>query len=164
MEDSIQSGVFTTRIRRLNLDVPPRVLVVDDDALELELIADRLERSGLEVTRAGDGTQALEILKARDFPVMVFDWQMKVMDGITLTERLRASGQDDSYIIMLTARGSSHDYDRGYLAGVDDYLTKRLPDTELMARIHTGLNMVSLRRELKKARARIAELEIRARA
>ncbi len=148
--DSIQTGVFTSRLRRLSLDVPPRVLVVDDDELELELIADRLERAGLDVTRANDGTQALEILKSQDFPVMVFDWQMKVMDGIALTEKLRASGKLDAYIIMLTAKGSQSDYDRGYLAGVDDYLTKKLPDTELMARVHTGFNTVTLRLDLKK--------------
>jgi two-component system phosphate regulon response regulator OmpR len=101
----------------------------------------------------------LRLLEREEFSVLVVDWLMPVMDGITLTERLRASGKDDLYIIMLTARNSGFDYDRGYLAGVDDYLTKALPDTELMARIHTGLNTVSLRRELKRAHARIAELE-----
>jgi len=164
MTDSIQTGVFTSRLRRLSLDVPPRVLVVDDDELELELIVDRLERAGLDVTRASDGVQALEILRSETFPVMVFDWQMKVMDGITLTEKLRAAGMEDAYIIMLTAKGAGHDYDRGYLAGVDDYLTKKLPDTELMARVHTGFNTVTLRLELKKARARIEQLEARERA
>lgn len=159
VEESIQTGVFTSRLRRLNLEVPPRVLVVDDDELELALVADRLERSGLEVGRASDGNQALQLLERELYPVLVVDWQMPVMDGIALTERLRTSGWDHVYIIMLTARNTGIDYDRGYLAGVDDYLTKQLPDTELMARIHAGLNIVGLRCELKHARSRIAELE-----
>jgi DNA-binding response OmpR family regulator len=109
--------------------------------------------------RAQDGNEALRLLEGTDCAVLVVDWQMPSMDGIELTERLRANGKDEIYIIMLTARDSGFDYDRGYLAGVDDYLTKKLPDTELLARIHTGFNMVALRHELKRARARIAQLE-----
>jgi DNA-binding response OmpR family regulator len=157
--ETIDSGIFTSRLRRLDLDVARRVLVVDDDELELELVADRLKYAGLEVVRAHEGAEALRLLEHSDCAVMVVDWQMPGMDGIELTERLRAGGKEDIYIIMLTARGSGFDYDRGYLAGVDDYLTKKLPDTELMARIHTGFNMVALRHELKRARARIAQLE-----
>jgi len=158
-DETIDSGIFTSRLRRLDLDVPPRILVVDDDELELELVADRLKYAGLEVAVARDGKEALRLLERSGCSVLVVDWQMPSMDGIELTERLRASGKEEIYIIMLTARGSGFDYDRGYRAGVDDYLTKKLPDTELMARIHTGFNMVALRRELKRARARIAELE-----
>ena len=158
-DETIDSGIFTGRLRRLDLDVARRVLVVDDDELELELIADRLKAAGLEVVRAHDGSDALRLLEQTECAVLVVDWQMPSMDGIELTERLRAGGKEEIYIIMLTARGSGFDYDRGYLAGVDDYLTKKLPDTELLARIHTGFNMVALRRELKRARARIAQLE-----
>ena len=54
---------------------------------------------------------------------------------------------------MLTMREASLDYERGYLSGVDDYLTKTLPDAELMARIHVAFNTLSLRRTLKETRA-----------
>jgi PleD family two-component response regulator len=73
------------------------------------------------------------------------------MDGIAFTEALRARGVDDTYVIMLTMRESTMDYERGYLAGVDDYLTKRLPDAELFARIHAAFNTIALRRSLKEA-------------
>jgi two-component system sensor histidine kinase ChiS len=81
---------------------------------------------------------------------------MPVMNGIELTERLRARGMDDSYIIMLTSRDSSLDYEVGYRAGVDDYLTKKVHDTELLARIHSGFSTYALRRSLKEVRAELA--------
>jgi DNA-binding response OmpR family regulator len=63
---------------------------------------------------------------------------------------------DDSYIIMLTARDNTLDYEVGYRAGVDDYLTKKVRDTELLARIHSGFSTYALRRSLKDARAELA--------
>jgi DNA-binding response OmpR family regulator len=82
---------------------------------------------------------------------------MPVMSGIELTERLRARGMDESYIIMLTARDSTLDYEVGYRAGVDDYLTKKVRDAELLARIHSGLSTFALRRSLKETRAALAD-------
>jgi DNA-binding response OmpR family regulator len=132
---------------------------VDDDVLELELIADMLTRCGFNVARAADGAEALAQLANREFPVMIVDWQMPSIDGIALTERLRAEGRDEIYIVMLTARDSNFDYERGYLAGVDDYLAKKLPETELQARVHAAFKTVGLRRALKEARAEIAALK-----
>jgi DNA-binding response OmpR family regulator len=84
---------------------------------------------------------------------VITDWQMPVMDGIEFIEKLRGRGVDDTYVIMLTMREASLDYERGYLCGVDDYLTKALPDSELLARIHVAFNTLSLRRTLKETRA-----------
>jgi DNA-binding response OmpR family regulator len=93
------------------------------------------------------------------FPVLLTDLQMPGMDGIELTRRVRARGMDDAYIIMLTLRDASFDYERGYAAGVDDYLTKKLPDVELHARINVAFNTSALRRELKEIKAKLAEAE-----
>jgi PleD family two-component response regulator len=57
---------------------------------------------------------------------------------------------------MLSVRAASEDFERGYSAGVDDYLSKKWPDAELLARIEAGLNTVSLRRSLRKSRAALA--------
>jgi DNA-binding response OmpR family regulator len=54
---------------------------------------------------------------------------------------------------MLTAKREDHEYERGYAAGVDDYLTKDVREPELMARIHAGLHTHSLRVQLRQARA-----------
>jgi len=136
--------------------LPMRILIVDDDELELTLMADRITAAGFEVARAPNGAEALRLLDQQWYPVVITDWQMPVMDGITFTEELRARGIDDTYVIMLTMRESSLDYERGYFAGVDDYLTKKLPDAELFARVHAAFNTLALRRTLKETRAQLA--------
>jgi len=86
-------------------------------------------------------------------PVVIVDWHMPVMDGIEFTEKFRAELPGDTYVIMLTARKEAFDFERGYQAGVDDYLTKGVPEPELIARIHAGLHTHSLRVQLRDARA-----------
>lgn len=88
----------------------------------------------------------------RFFPVLLTDWQMPLMDGIELAERVRALGMDETYIIMLTMRDGRFDYERGYGAGIDDYLTKKLPDVELHARITAAFNTAALRTWQRRAR------------
>jgi two-component system, cell cycle response regulator len=142
-----------TRMSVLARALPTRILVVDDDELELELMADRLATAGFEVTTAANGGQALAILERQWFPLLITDWEMPVMDGIELTERLRGRGVDDTFVIMLTVRDAGLDYERGYHAGVDDYLTKKMPDAELLARVQKGFSTLTMRRSLKEARA-----------
>lgn len=155
-EDTIDMGAVTGRLRAIAKDMQLRILIVDDDELERVLIADRLEARGFDVECAGNGEEALALLEGQCVPVLLVDWSMPVMTGIELTQRLRASGVDDSYIIMLTARDTTLDYESGYQAGVDDYLTKKVLDTELLARIHSGFSTFALRRSLKKAQAALA--------
>ena len=136
--------------------VPAKVLVVDDDELELSLMSDRLTAAGFDVTVAQDGARALEILQRQWFPVILTDWQMPVMDGIAFIEALRTNGGEDSYVIMLSVRNSAEDFERGYFAGVDDYLSKKSRDTEIQARVEAGLSTVALRRSLRQSRAALA--------
>jgi DNA-binding response OmpR family regulator len=162
LDDDINSGTVTRRMRALSADLPLAVLVVDDDELERTLIGDRLSQRGIEVLEAGDGAQALHMLRNKAVPVVVVDWHMPVMDGIEFTERFRAELPGDTYVIMLTARKDDFDFERGYRAGVDDYLTKGVREPELMARIHAGMNTYSLRAQLREARAAL-QLAVRGR-
>lgn len=155
-EEDINSGAVTARLRALAADVPLSVLVVDDDELERALIADRLRSRGIEVGEAANGAEALERLARQHVPVVVVDWHMPVMDGIEFTERFRAANRGETYVIMLTARKADFDFERGYRAGVDDYLTKGVHESELIARIHAGLHTCSLRVQLRDARAALA--------
>jgi DNA-binding response OmpR family regulator len=157
-EDTIEMGAVTGRLRALAQDMNLTILIVDDDELERALISDRLEARGFEVARAANGAEALALLEGPVIPVLLVDWSMPVMTGIELTEQLRARGMDESYIIMLTARDSNLDYEVGYRAGVDDYLTKKVRDSELLARIHSGFSTFALRRSLKEVRATLAEV------
>ena len=148
---------IATRMSVLGRALPSRVLLVDDDELELELMADRLSAAGFEVARAANGAAAMELIEQQWYPLVITDWLMPVMDGIAFTESLRHRGATDTYIIMLTMREASVDYERGYIAGVDDYLSKRVPDAELFARITAAFNTLALRRSLKEAQAALEQ-------
>src|SRR5690348_17400133 len=82
LDDDINSGAVTCRLRALSADMPLCVLVVDDDALERALIADRLAERGINTLQAADGAEALAMLQGTPVQVIVVDWQMPVMDGI----------------------------------------------------------------------------------
>ena len=153
----MKADAIATRMSVLGRALPSRVLLVDDDELELELMADRLEAAGFEVACAANGEAALQLIEQQWYPLVITDWLMPVMDGIRFTEALRGRGATDTYIIMLTMREASVDYERGYVAGVDDYLSKRVPDAELFARITAAFNTLALRRSLKEAQAALEQ-------
>jgi PleD family two-component response regulator len=153
----MNADAMATRMSVLTRALPSRILIVDDDELEAALMADRLRAAGFEVTQAVNGLDALGRLEELWCPLVITDWQMPVMDGIEFTEALRARGVEDTYIIMLSAREASVDYERGYVSGVDDYLTKKVPDAELFARIHAAFNTLALRRSLREAQAALEQ-------
>jgi len=153
----INDSIVARRILAIAKGAEAKILLVDDDELTLALISDLLQSSGFEVRQATDGEEALKILEHEWFPVIITDWQMPVMSGLELTRRLRAKGILDTYVIMLTALETGADYASAYEAGVDDYLTKRLPDIELFSRIHAAYRTLRLRRSLQEAHASLAE-------
>jgi len=146
---------MATRMSVLTRALPRRILLVDDDDLELALLSNRLGAAGFDVAIATNGEQALSMLAQQWYPLVITDWQMPLLDGIAFTAALRARGVNDTYVIMLTMRESSLDYERGYRAGVDDYLTKNLSDVDLFARIHAAFNTLTLRRSLQEAHAEL---------
>jgi DNA-binding response OmpR family regulator len=155
-DNTIDTGVITARMRALSTDTPREILVIDDDELARALLSDRLSVRGFQVTQAGDGREALSLVDQHPFGVLLVDRQMPEMDGIELTQQLRARGMHDTCVIMLTAHDGDVDYEQGYLAGVDDYLSKKVRDIELMARIHSAFTTYSLRRELRETRVQLA--------
>ena len=153
----MKADAIAARMSVLGRALPSRVLLVDDDELELELMADRLSAAGFEVACAANGEAALQLIEQQWYPLVITDWLMPVMDGIAFTEAVRHRGTTDTYIIMLTMREASLDFERGYVAGVDDYLSKRVPDAELWARITAAFNTLALRRSLKEAQAALEQ-------
>ena len=104
-----------------------RVLVVDDNRMNLLLVESALKREGVETTLAGDGQQALEILRARPayFQVVVMDVQMPVMDGLTATRAIRADAAlRDLPVIAFTAGVLPEERQAALAAGVNDFLAK----------------------------------------
>lgn len=156
----MNAGVMATRLSVLTRALPSRILVVDDDEQDRELIMRRLRDAGFEVQSAANGEEALDVLAKQWYPLVITDWHMPVMDGLELTQALRARGAEDTYIIMLTMRDASNDFEQGYVAGVDDYLTKRVSDPELFVRIYAAFNTLALRRSLREAQEAVMEQSV----
>ena len=119
------------------------------------MAAHQLRRAGYEVEVAEDGLQALERLRQQMFPILLTDWEMPAMDGISLCRAVRAAQFDGYvYIILLTARDGKANIIEGLEAGADDYLTKPVNDQELVARLQTAQRILRLEQSLRAANQR----------
>ncbi len=114
------------------------VLIVDDDQKLLKMLRRTLVYEGFDVVTASDGREALAQVQAHRPNVIVLDWLMPGLDGIQVTERLRAA-HDETMILMLTARDAIEDRVEGLESGADDYLVKPFAPAELLARVHALL-------------------------
>lgn len=116
--------------------VRARILVVDDDPAQRELLFRRLEREGYEVSVAEDGWAGLAAIAARIPDLLIVDMMMPRLDGIGMITRLRENPVTATLpIMMLTARDRAVDKGFGLDAGADDYLGKPFAFPELLARI-----------------------------
>lgn len=99
---------------------------------------------------AEDGLQAWNILYADDPPrLLLLDWEMPEIDGLTVCRRLRQNeNSDPPYIILLTARNETHDIVTGLDAGANDYIAKPFDNAELQARLQVGRRMLDLQTAL----------------
>ena len=105
-----------------------RVLLVEDNPVNALLARALLTREGCRVQTAGNGLEALDLMAASRFDLVLMDMRMPGLDGPTATKTLRARG-DKTPIIALTANAYVEDRQRCFEAGMDDYLTKPLsPD------------------------------------
>ena len=118
----------------------PLVLVADDEADIRSLIRYRLDRAGYEVITAVDGEEALALALGRRPALLILDVMMPKLNGIEVTQRLRAEPElRDVPIILLTARVQEHDIERGFDAGADDYIKKPFSPQELRSRVQAIL-------------------------
>jgi two-component system, OmpR family, response regulator len=111
-----------------------RILVVEDDAITAEQLADSLATAGYQVDLAADGNTALGRGRSTDYVVMTIDRMLPGADGITVIKQLREDGIVTPALI-LSALGEVDDRVRGLRAGGDDYLVKPFAFAELLARI-----------------------------
>jgi DNA-binding response OmpR family regulator len=109
-----------------------RVLIVDDDPHIRELARVFLQNEGFDVIEANDGVEALTKLEAVTVDMVILDIMMPNMDGWELCRELRAAY--DFPILMLTAKGETHDKAQGFQLGTDDYLVKPFEPLELVMR------------------------------
>ena len=140
-----------TAIQPTLVSIAPRVLVVDDDEIVIERLRDLITAAGFEVATASSGAAALDELKRHFAPIVILDRNMPGMDGLELTRAIR----DDPgypgyvYIMLCTAHDSEDEILTGLKAGADDYLSKRVSGTQLLARLATARRILSLEHSLK---------------
>jgi diguanylate cyclase (GGDEF)-like protein len=141
--------------------LPLRILVVEDIAVQRRLLARTLSNMGHMVESTSNGHEALALLLATAFDVLVTDWEMPAMDGPTLCAAVRAAKLDRYvFIIMLTSHDSVKDFVAGIGSGADVYLRKPANALELQAHLTAGRRIVQLERELRAAKATDSLLNI----
>ena len=115
-----------------------RILVVDDEAGIRDVIKEYAEFEGHEVEEAADGMAAIELVKEKDFDIVILDIMMPRLDGFSTCKEMRKI--KDIPVIMLSARGEEYDKLFGFELGIDDYIVKPFSPKELMARINVVLS------------------------
>ncbi|MBA9003115.1 MULTISPECIES: response regulator transcription factor [Thermomonospora] len=122
----------------MNEHTAARLLVVEDDANILELLAGSLRFAGFDVVTATSGTAAVEAALRHRPDLIVLDVMLPDLDGFAVVRRLR-SGGTRTPVLFLTARDAVQDRITGLTIGGDDYVTKPFSLEEVIARIHAVL-------------------------
>ncbi|MEO7714902.1 MAG: diguanylate cyclase [Capsulimonas sp.] len=126
------------------------ILVVDDDALNRDLLEGYLEIAGFETRLASSGGEALAML-GPEIDLILMDVNMPGMNGFEAAERVRAHAHcSDTPIIMVTAQTAKADRLRAVEAGANDFITKPIDDTELRVRMSSVLKMKHARDDVKR--------------
>lgn len=114
-----------------------KILVVDDSQTMRRIMVNTLKRIGYEdASEATDGKDALMKMKEIPFDLIITDWNMPVMDGITLTELLKHSNDhQDIPILMVTTRSAQEDIVAAIKAGVNGYIVKPFSPNTLKTKI-----------------------------
>jgi two-component system phosphate regulon response regulator PhoB len=113
-----------------------KVLIVDDEPAQRELLKYNIEKAGFLVVMANNGRDAIEKIEEEEPDLVVLDWMMPEASGIEVCREMRSRAETRLLpIIMLSARGEEGDRSLGLDAGADDYIAKPFSPRELVARI-----------------------------
>ena len=123
-----------------------RILAIEDDAIVASFLKTRLAEDGHSVDHAADGQDGLLLASANDYEVMIVDQMLPRVDGLTVIQTVRSSG-NQTPVLILSALGEVDDKVRGLKAGGDDYLVKPFAYSELMARVESLVRRFSSQAE-----------------
>ena len=114
-----------------------KILLVEDNEMNRDMLSRRLARKGFEVVMALDGQQAVEAAAAQGPDLILMDMSLPVIDGWEATRRIKAAvGTSDIPVIALTAHAMADDRDKALAAGCDDYDTKPVDLPRLLDKIN----------------------------
>ena len=122
------------------------ILIVEDEPEMAGLLTRGLEEESCQVSVARDGRAALELSSAQAFDVILLDVMLPKMDGLEVARELRGR-EEETPVLMLTARDALGDLGKGLDAGADDYLTKPFSFVELLARMRALVRRQQFRRK-----------------
>jgi len=119
----------------------PKVLLVEDNEMNRDMLSRRLSRRGFEVLIAVDGAQGVQVAKTEAPDLILMDMSLPVLDGWDATRQLKAAAQTRTIpVIALTAHAMTGDRDKAMSAGCDDYDTKPIELSRLLEKINRLLN------------------------
>ncbi len=136
-------------------ETPPRILIVDDEAVARISLAEVLRLEGYDVQMAASGEEALRLVERQPFDLMVVDLKMPGMDGIQLTEAVQ-NRAPDTVIILLTAFATLETAIEAIRRGAHDYLLKPCPIPQILESVRKGLDKS---RQERRRRELVARLE-----
>jgi adenylate cyclase len=148
---------------------PPRLLVADDNPLNVDILRTRLSAQGYEVVTASDGEAALALARAEQPDLLLLDIMMPGLDGLEVCRRLKSDATLPFMpVILVTAKADSRDVVAGLDAGADEYLPKPVDQAALVARVKSMLRIKALHDTVEEQAAALGEwnrtLETRVRA
>ena len=130
--------------------MPNKILIVDDEPFNLDLLEQELTDQGYVIERANDGAEALEKVPSFLPDLILLDYMMPKMNGIEVVKQLK---QDERYkgipVILLTAKASQEDKVKGLDAGADDYVVKPFDSFELLARVRSMMRIKQMQDSLE---------------
>jgi class 3 adenylate cyclase/CheY-like chemotaxis protein len=135
-----------------------RILIADDQPINLDILQTRLAVHGYEILLAADGEEALAVARGQQPDLILLDVMMPKMDGMEVCRLLKGDpGLPFMPIIMVTARADSHDIVAGLEAGADEYLTKPIDQAALVARVKSMLRIKALHDTVQAQAQQLAE-------
>ena len=139
-----------------------RVLVVDDNQQNLELLVAYLDDLACKVSTAADGVQALEAVTAEKPNLILLDVMMPRMSGFEVCRKLKTDPRTrDIPVLMVTALNELSDIERGVECGTDDFISKPVSRLELTTRARSLLRVSHLKNELDRTLAYLSDVECR---
>ena len=133
------------------------ILVVDDEVRIRSIVRKYAEFEGHTVTEAGDGMEAVNLCRQKQFDIIILDIMMPELDGFSACREIRK--HTNTPIIMLSARSEDYDKINGFELGIDDYVTKPFSPRELMLRVEAVLKRTRRDAVEEKEQNQIVEMD-----
>jgi PleD family two-component response regulator len=127
-----------------------KILIADDMKVARMVLEMALKKLGHDVVATSDGQEAWQAFRQGDFPVLITDWQMPLVDGLELCQLVRSERRPRyTYILMVTSLDTKPDYMTAIDAGADDFLIKPFDEEMLAARLHVAERIGGLLSEMQ---------------